>query len=466
MPSHFRKPHLLNLLVITLVLLATTTESRLIIESSSIGNWTLETSQYYWKDDDLSLTFEPVTSQLANASFDDLAGKIVYLPKVNANDWLRIVTEIQDKGAIAIIYGTGALVPGQYGCGLTANRPSGIITIPVSEINDDEFEPILEALGNGTIVVATLTSEGSPWIDTIVSAAVIVVFRAILPAACVGLIGYALYKLILFVRFQGSQFNVPQVCLALEIIANLLRLIYLPVDPFACFGVYGQTFSFITTISFPYEIATFILITFYWYEALTDPSIKIYPFLARFKPFFFVFIILFIVVIFVVTIIGYYLVFEITTPVIVIYLIVSLAFLIFYIVTVVKIGNKVKQASTLRFETKQHVLGVNKKIIINGIVRVISLIPVIIFIAPTIATVPLPHVVASAFIYATIIADSWARIYLFSEPTTGKGSSAKTASGSGSGNASTAVSLSRSASFVRSPRERTLTQSEVAEPME
>jgi quinol-cytochrome oxidoreductase complex cytochrome b subunit len=95
------------------------------------------------------------------------------------------------------------------------------------------------------------------------------------------------------------------------------------------------------------------------YEALTDPSIKIYPFLARFKPFFFVFIILFIVAIFVVTIIGYYLVFEITTPVIVIYLIVSVAFLIFYIVTVIKIGNKVKQASTLRFETKQHVLGVS-----------------------------------------------------------------------------------------------------------
>jgi hypothetical protein len=49
-----------------------------------------------------------------------------------------------------------------------------------------------------------------------------------LPAACVGLIGYALYKLILFIRFQGSQFNVPQVCLALEIIANLRK--YLKIE--------------------------------------------------------------------------------------------------------------------------------------------------------------------------------------------------------------------------------------------
>ena len=42
------------------------------------------------------------------------------------------------------------------------------------------------------------------------------------------------------------------------------RIAYFAVDPFACFGNYGIIQSLFTTISFPYEVATFVLITFYW----------------------------------------------------------------------------------------------------------------------------------------------------------------------------------------------------------
>lgn len=76
----------------------------------------------------------------------------------------------------------------------------------------------------------------------------------------------------------------------------------------------------------------------------------------------------------------------------------------------------------------------NKRIVINGVVRVASLIPVIVFIAPQIATVPVPQFIASIFIYAMIMLDSWARIYLFTEPTSKKTSDkgAKVAKGSSS----------------------------------
>lgn len=50
------------------------------------------------------------------------------------------------------------------------------------------------------------------------------VFRIILGGVSVGLIGFALSKLILFVKNQGSHFNVPQVCLGLEIISNMCKL--------------------------------------------------------------------------------------------------------------------------------------------------------------------------------------------------------------------------------------------------
>lgn len=64
---------------------------------------------------------------------------------------------------------------------------------------------------------------GNPWSNLLGGIPVVVVFRAIFTTAAVGLIGFALYKLIGFIRIQKSQFNVPQVCLALEIIANLRK---------------------------------------------------------------------------------------------------------------------------------------------------------------------------------------------------------------------------------------------------
>jgi hypothetical protein len=226
--------------------------------------------------------------------------------------------------------------------------------------------------------------------------------------------------MIMFIRFRGPQFNVSQVCLALEIIGNLWRIVYFAVDPFGCFGVFGNAMSFFTTISFPYEVGTFILITFYWYEVMTVADIKVYPFLHRLQPYFFAFTIGLILVILLVTVLGYVLALSITTPLIIIYLIVSLAFLIFYIVTLVKIMQRIKFSTNLRKSTADTVKKVNKKIVLNGIVRVTSLIPIIVFIAPQIATVPVPQFIASVFIYVMIMLDSWARIYLFTEPTSKK----------------------------------------------
>jgi hypothetical protein len=222
--------------------------------------------------------------------------------------------------------------------------------------------------------------------------------------------------MIMFIRFRGPQFNVSQVCLALEIIANLWRIVYFAVDPFACFGNYGISTSFFTTVSFPYEVATFALITFYWYEVMTNAEIKVYTFLNRCKPFFFSFTIGFIVAALLVTVLGLVLAFSVTTPIIVFYVAVSLGFLIFYIITLLKIMKQIKNSTHLRASRTITVEQVNKKIILNGVIRVVSLVPVIIFVAPHIATVPVPQYIASIFIYALIMLDSWARIYLFKEP--------------------------------------------------
>jgi len=99
------------------------------------------------------------------------------------------------------------------------------------------------------------------------------------------------------------------------------------------------------------------------YEAVTNASLEVYPFLARFKPFFFVFCILLIGVIILVIALGYALGFDVTMPLIIVYVIVSIAFLIFYSVTVGKIVNKVAKSNNMRQKKSKFVRDVS--IIVN-----------------------------------------------------------------------------------------------------
>lgn len=43
---------------------------------------------------------------------------------------------------------------------MTAAQPTGVIPIPIAEINDLEFEEIRQAILSGAVINATLTSEG------------------------------------------------------------------------------------------------------------------------------------------------------------------------------------------------------------------------------------------------------------------------------------------------------------------
>jgi hypothetical protein len=210
------------LLIVTLLALQQWTAASLVLQNTTFTPDNIPTAQYFYKGDD-GTYFQDITGVLAHSSMQDLQGKIVFLPYTAVRDWLAKIKLIQEAGAIAVLYGTDAIESGQYGCALTASVPLGEVSIPVAEINQGAFAEISQAILNGTIIEATLTSEGNPWSNILGGIPVIVVFRAIFTATAVGLIGFALYKLIAYIRVQKSQFNVPQVCLALEIIANLRK---------------------------------------------------------------------------------------------------------------------------------------------------------------------------------------------------------------------------------------------------
>lgn len=63
-------------------------------------------------------------------------------------------------------------------------------------------------------------SAGNQWTDAFTSDGFLAVFRVIYSLIGSVLSVYAATKLGLFIYYQGSQFNVPQICLAIEFIGN------------------------------------------------------------------------------------------------------------------------------------------------------------------------------------------------------------------------------------------------------
>jgi len=82
----------------------------------------------------------------------------------------------------------------------------------------------------------------------------------------------------------GRLLSIGPVCIALEIVAAVLRLVYTVVDPFWTFRIYNAFFGMVMmTISMPFSLSSGILLTFFWAETLKASSIKAHPFIAEYK---------------------------------------------------------------------------------------------------------------------------------------------------------------------------------------
>jgi hypothetical protein len=383
------------------------------IESGPLNGTTIPSAQFYKKGDDFTSFFTPISGYMALSNeTTDITGMIVVLDFVAVQAIYQHFFDIQDRGAIAILYNANTLVPGQYFCTYTGEDVQQLV-IPVSEVSSDAFQEVHDLLARGEHIYITLTSEGNAWTDLIVNnVATIIVFRFLLSAISVGLIGFALYKLILFVKAQGSTFNVPQVCLGLEIISNMWRVIYFSGDPFGCFFNYGSAASsFLDTISVPYTTATFVLITFYWHEAVSDTSIKIYPFLSKLQIPFFVIMLVIIGVDITVSLLGYFYGAD-TSVLTIIYIVISVGFIVFYFVTVGKLMRRMQKSQAYGRREKR-LTKVNQKMILNGITKFLLVIVGVIFAVRSMNATPVPQYVLTAVLGAVIDIDSFARIYLF-----------------------------------------------------
>eukprot|EP00029_Vermamoeba_vermiformis_P007270 TRINITY_DN3100_c0_g1_i1.p1 TRINITY_DN3100_c0_g1~~TRINITY_DN3100_c0_g1_i1.p1 ORF type:complete len:354 (-),score=-6.70 TRINITY_DN3100_c0_g1_i1:388-1449(-) len=318
------------------------------IETGPLNGTEFDSAQIYRKGDDFTAKWETITGKLVNHTSDDIEGNIVYLFRWSRTSFWQTVISLKDQGALAVLHLGENVVPGRHYCVYTGPTAEDI-GILAWEVYFKEWADVQAMVDNGTEIIITIVSDGNPWSDVINSLGPMLVWRVVLGGATAAVMIFALYKLIVLVKYQGSHFNVPQVCLALEIIANIWRIFLFDVDPIGCYQELPTVFTiFINLISLPFGTATFVLITFYWHEIVSDSSITIHRFLHKLKVPFFVIFLTLILVSTILAILSYYFDFGATKPITIIYLCISGIFLAFYIVTAVQISKRMRAGEKMK----------------------------------------------------------------------------------------------------------------------
>lgn len=115
-------------------------------------------------------------------------------------------------------------------------------------------------------------SETNEWENVINSPAVLAFFDIILPLVFACELVFATYKLVSFMRIQGCATSVPVVFLSMEVVACMLRIGFLAVDPFGKRGIfsYGAT-SILISITWPINVINTLLIALFYRELNAGP---------------------------------------------------------------------------------------------------------------------------------------------------------------------------------------------------
>jgi hypothetical protein len=315
---------------------------------------------------------ETIDGEIVLANSSDVTDKIALVEYFRA-EYLTQIRDQQNRGARAVIISAPPLFgPGQASYVLDGSSEEGV-TLSAWHVSYADYAKMAEVLlkfPNET-VSATLNPNGeNPWKHT--NDTWMIFVQISLTLFTVANLSLAIWRLVEHVKADGCHTRLPQACLGLIITGNIIRLIYVAVDPLWSRAIYPLPLEHLLwTLSHPFSLAVTILITFYWHDVMHGMSLNINQMLGRFKiPFIVVIVILF----------GIEIGFGITRALIsvtgvpvaimivvnsIIYSIVCFGFAIFFFVTAAKLmrilnkkshGEKSKRARTLRRMTTRVVV--------------------------------------------------------------------------------------------------------------
>jgi hypothetical protein len=213
------------------------------------------------------------------------------------NDFEQQAPILHEAGALGFILVMGGSPLDISGLGSFAwNAKFPDLQLPAVEISIPSFQELLPFIENGTEVTVTFNNtDFNPWAYSFESTWMIG-YSIVLGVATLGMLTFAIYKLVFFVRRGLGTENIGTSVLSFEIVANALRFIAVTVDPCQSRKVFPFLLNNILyTIHWPFVIVSTLLITFYWFELIkkTKQLGKVRNFLQKLRiPFWIIFAVL------------------------------------------------------------------------------------------------------------------------------------------------------------------------------
>jgi hypothetical protein len=200
---------------------------------------------------------------MVDSKSESVQGKVVLLKEAQApyERFLRPLSAKKVAGIVVVRDRSGE--PGQNMYFVDLSDQSSI-NVPVVEVfQSKKARNSLFKLPENVEMSVNLYPEVNPW-KTVNENKFQLVANIVLSLLELGIISIAVYRLVLFWRYEGLQLSLAQVCLTTELIATLLRLGYTMVDPFWSYRIYHNRASmFLLTLHMPFSLTAGILLTFF-----------------------------------------------------------------------------------------------------------------------------------------------------------------------------------------------------------
>ena len=221
----------------------------------------------------------------------------ILLTNENECDDELIALRWQEKTGKAVIIGSAQLIPGNQ----VYKRPYQTkekIDIPIVNIGKEDYKDVKNWIETYTSInIRIYSNDENKW-ETLFHSPYFFLYQFIIISTSIINLIIAIYKLRTFINIQGLKKNYGQSILFLEIVGNIIRIVFC-----ACYAHYFQ-FSMLfqtlfATLSYPITILSSLIISFLWYEMIynyMNLSVKTNMFVGKLeKPFYIISIFLIII---------------------------------------------------------------------------------------------------------------------------------------------------------------------------
>lgn len=173
------------------------------------------------------------------------------------------------RGAVGIILDDG------HGVGygeMIEPEVKGDFRFPALTIGTNDINKFTKLMKDGETVIVNIQRPDKNLRKEIVQGPAGILIQIFFFIYLLATLGLAVFKLRQFISMYGIELSVTQVCLALDIIAVAIGLVFM-IDPYGFHGIFLIEYSaIIVTYSLPFSITSVLLIAFYWNGLLSKVS--------------------------------------------------------------------------------------------------------------------------------------------------------------------------------------------------